>query len=287
VAGWPLGNRAALSLGFDNLGEAAEVQLGARPMPEGPLGDHFTTAETLPQILGALSSRFLKATFFVEGINADLHFDALATLSLSDHEVGYHAWCHEDWGRLTAAEQADNLARGLAAFDRFGLGTTGMRPPGGLLGAGGLEAIRAAGLAYCSPAGSGLSRRDGVAVVPFEWRHVDATCVLPPLAGVRERIAGSPDPIEPARFVEYVSGEIERLPAAGGHLNLVLHPFMVERWLGHELLGALLDRVEEAAKFEDVWVAPCGKVAAHVLADPERPAGATEFDETTWAHAGA
>ncbi len=162
-----------------------------------------------------------------------------------------------------------------------------MRPPGGLLGAGGIDAIRDAGLSYCSPAGSGLSQRDGVAVVPFEWRHVDAACVLPPLAGVREQASGSPDPVEPAKFVEQMSGEIDRLVAEGGHLSLVLHPFMVEEWLGQELLGVLLDRVEEAAKFEDVWVAPCGKVAEHVLADPERFAGPTGLDETTWADAAA
>lgn len=280
---WPLGNRAALSLSFDNLGEAAEVQLGARPMPEGPIGDHFTAVETLPKILAALTSRFLKATFFVEGVNADLYFDALLTLSLRGHEIGYHAWCHEDWAGLSAAEQADNLARGLAAFERFSLGTTGMRPPGGLLGEDGLEAIRDAGLAYCSPAGREPSHSDGLAVVPFEWRHVDAACVLPPLAAVRERMTGSPDPIEPARFVEYVGGEIDRLVAAGGHLCLVLHPFMVEQWMGHDLLGALLDRIEEAAKFEDVWVAPCGRVAEHVLAHPEQFEGATEYDATGWA----
>lgn len=280
---WPLGNRAALSLSFDNLGEAAEVQMGARPMPEGPIGNHFTAAETVPEILKALNMRFLKATFFVEGINADLYFHTVLTLALSGYEVGYHSWCHEDWGGLSAAEQADNLARGLAAFDKYSLGTTGMRPPGGRLGAGGLGAIRDAGLGYCSPAGSGPSQSGGLAVLPFEWQHVDASCVLPPLAAVRERIGGSADPLEPAEFVEHMDGEIGRLREEGGHLNVVLHPFMVEKWMGHELLGTLLDRIDEAAKFEDIWVAPCGKVAQHILANPEQFEAATEYDETSWA----
>jgi Polysaccharide deacetylase len=282
MPGWPLGNRAALSLSFDNLGEAAEAQLGARPMPEGPIGDHFTATETVPKILGELGRRFLQATFFVEGVNADLYFDLLLKLHLRGQEVAYHAWCHEDWAGLSAVEQADNLARGIPALSRFAPGVCGMRPPGGRLGEGGLGPIRHAGLGYCSPAGEGLSRSDGVAVVPFRWQHVDASCVLPPLAPARERMTGSPEPLEPARFVEYLSGEVDRLVAEGGHLCLVLHPFMVERWMGHELLGALLDRVEEAAKFEDVWVAPCAKVAEHVLDNPERFAGPTVFDETSW-----
>jgi peptidoglycan/xylan/chitin deacetylase (PgdA/CDA1 family) len=283
VADWPLGNRAALSLSFDNLGEAAEVQLGAAPMPTGPVGEHFTAREVLPALLAELERHSLEATFFVEGVNAGLYADALRTISAQGHEVGYHAWCHEDWGGLSAAEQADNLARGLEAFARLGLGTTGMRPPGGLLGDGGLDAIRAAGLRYCSPAGEGLGRDDGVAVVPFQWRHVDATCVLPPLALVREQMAGSPDPLEPGAFVEYMLGQVDRLVAGGGHLTIVLHLFMIERWLGRGLLDALLDRIELAAKHEGVWVAPCAGVAEHVLADPERFAGSASLDTTSWA----
>jgi hypothetical protein len=286
VPDWPLGSRAALSLSFDNLGEAAEVQLGAAEMPERPPGEHFTAIEVLPKILAALRARNLKATFFVEGVNADLYPAALAAMSVGGHEVGYHAWCHEEWAGLSAAEQADNLERGLDAFRRLGLGTTGMRPPGGLLGAGGLDAIRAAGLGYCSPAGEGLSQRDGLAVVPFQWRHVDATCVLPPLASVREQMTGSPDPLTSEAFVEWMKGQVDALVAGGGHLTVVLHPFMVEGWLGHDLLGALLDRVEKAAKREDVWVAPCAKVAANVLANPEQFERETVFNTHSWAAGG-
>jgi Polysaccharide deacetylase len=275
---------AALSLSFDNLGEAAEARLGATALPEGR-GEHFTALEPLPRILAALAERSLEATFFVEGVNAALYPDALREIAAAGHEVGYHAWCHEDWGGLTAAEQADNLARGLAAFERLGLATTGMRPPGGLLGGRGAGTIADAGLRYCSPAGSGTSREGDVALVPFEWRHVDAACVLPPLAPVRERIAGSPAPLEPARFVEWIGAEIDRLPGSGGHLNVVLHPFMVERWLGDELLGELLDSVA-AAGSDGVSVAPCGKVAERVLAAPRPFAGVTTLDRASWSASG-
>jgi peptidoglycan/xylan/chitin deacetylase (PgdA/CDA1 family) len=285
VAEWPLGNRAALSLSFDNLGEAAEVQLGAAPMPSGPFGEHFTVTEVLPRILTGLRSRSLEATFFVEGVNADLYPDALATIS-QGHEIGYHAWCHEEWAALSASEQADNLTRGLAAFAKLSLSTTGMRPPGGLLGAGGLGTIREAGLDYCSPAGEGLGEEGGVAMVPFQWQHVDASCVLPPFGTVRKRMAGSPDPLEPVAFVEHIEGEVDRLAHDGGHLTIVLHPFMVDRWLGDDAFGALLDRVERAAKHEDVWVVPCAKVAEHVLANRERFAGVTSFDSASWSGAG-
>ena len=286
MAEWPLGNRDALSLTFDNLGEAAEAQLGAIPMPEGPIGEHFTAREVLPALLPELRKRMLKATFFVEGINADLYPDVLAMLPPQGHEVGYHAWCHEEWAGLTEAEQVENLALGLAAFERCSLRTAGMRPPGGLLGAGGVDALHEAGLRYCSPAGEGVGVDDGFVLLPFQWQHVDATCVLPPLAPVRERMAGSPEPLEPAAFVSHLEGAIDRLASEGGYMPIVLHLAMIREWLGAELLGALLDRVERAAKFEDVWVAPCAKVAAHVLANPERFEGEATLDTVSWASGG-
>jgi peptidoglycan/xylan/chitin deacetylase (PgdA/CDA1 family) len=283
VAEWPLGNRAALTLSFDNLGEAAEVQLGATPMPEGPFGDHFTAKEVLPPLLGELRGRGLKATFFIEGVNARLYPDALATMHLQRHEVGYHAWCHEEWGELSAAEQADNLSRGLDAFRRLALDPVGMRPPGGQLGAGGTDVLAEGGLSYSSPAGAGTGIVDDFVLLPFQWRHVDASCVLPPLAAAREEMTGSRDQVEPDDFVAYLDSEIGRLVSEGGHMTIVLHLFMVSEWLGSKRLAALLDRVNLAAKHEGVWVAPGAKVAAHVLDNPEHFQGEAVLDTESWA----
>ncbi len=280
MADWPGGVGGALSLSFDNLGEAAEIELGA-VAANAPLGDHFTATRVLPSLLDALAKRNLAATFFVEGLNAELYPDALAAIAAAGHELGYHAWRHEQWGELSAAEQAENLARGLGAFRSLGLTFAGLRPPGGGLGAGGLGVLREAGLRYCSPAGEGASADGGIAVLPFQWRHVDATCVLPPLATVRERMTGSPDPLSPEAFLAYLEAEIERLASEGGYLTIVLHLFMLD-WLGAELLDTLLDRLSEASRRGDLWIAPCADVAAHVLADPESFQGGTALDPTSW-----
>jgi peptidoglycan/xylan/chitin deacetylase (PgdA/CDA1 family) len=252
---WPGGARAALSLSFDNLGEAAEIELGA-PGADAPLGEHFTATRVLPALLDTLRKRDLAATFFVEGLNTELHPDSLRAIAADGHELGYHAWRHEQWGDLPAAEQAENLARGLAAFAELGLEIVGIRPPGGQLGSGGIEVVCEAGLSYCSPAGEGAGTEDGLALLPFQWRHVDATCLLPPLAPVRQKMTG--------------------------FIAIVLHLTMLD-WLGEDRLGTLLDLLVASSRSGDLWLAPCAEVAEHVLASSGAFMGRTTLDPTSWA----
>ena len=69
---WPDGRRAAVSLTFDNLGEAAEIELGLRGADE-PRGGHWSVVCALPVVLEELAGVELPATFFVEGINAEIY----------------------------------------------------------------------------------------------------------------------------------------------------------------------------------------------------------------------
>jgi peptidoglycan/xylan/chitin deacetylase (PgdA/CDA1 family) len=280
VAEWPGGARGALSLSFDNLGEAAEIELGALAADAGR-GDHFTATRVLPSLLDSLHGRGFGATFFVEGLNAELYPDALAAIATAGHEVAYHAWRHEQWGDLTATAQAENLARGIAAFDALGLSLAGLRPPGGQLGPGGVAVLGEAGLRYCSPAGEGVGVEDGVALIPFRWDHVDASCVLPPLAPARERMAGSPDPLDPGAFLAHLEAEIERLAREGGFAAIVLHLSLLD-WLGQDRLTSLLCRLSDSVESGDLWIAPCAEVTEHVLPHPEAFQGSTTLDPTGW-----
>jgi peptidoglycan/xylan/chitin deacetylase (PgdA/CDA1 family) len=277
---WPGGARGALNLSFDNLGEAAELEMGALPA-DAPLGQHETALEVVPRLLGQLEERDLAATFFVEGLNAEIYPDLLREIDAREHEVAFHSWRHEQWAELSAAEQAANLARGVAAFEPLGLKIAGLRPPGGQFGEGGAGVLREAGLRYCSPAGAGAGFEDGVALLPFQWPHVDAACVLPPFGPAREQIAGSPDPVEPARFGAWLEAEIERLAHDGGYMAIVLHPLMLG-WLGEERLGELLDRVAAAAAGDEVWVATCAEVAEHVAAHSGRFGNGAVLDTASW-----
>jgi peptidoglycan/xylan/chitin deacetylase (PgdA/CDA1 family) len=272
------GGSGGLSLTFDNLGEAAELEAGAVPAEPGR---HFTALAAVPEILAMLAERALAATFFVEGLNAELYPELLREIAARGHEVAYHAWRHEQWGGLTTVEQAENLSRGLDAFGRLGLQVAGMRPPGGSLGTGGLGVLREAGVRYCSPAGAGAGEEDGIALLPFQWRHVDAACTLPPLTAAREQIGGSPDPVDPPAFLASLLAEIDALGERGGYVAIVLHPVMLG-WLGRERLEALLDRVASAIADEELWVGCCADAADHVLAEPVPFRNGTILDTAGW-----
>jgi peptidoglycan/xylan/chitin deacetylase (PgdA/CDA1 family) len=258
---WPGGARGALCLSFDNLG----------------VDEASSAAEALPSLLKRLGEHDLTATFFAEGVNAELDPGALQEIGAAGHEVAYHAWRHETWAELSAAEQAENLARGVEAFAELGLAIAGMRPPGGQLGRGGLDVLRKAGLSYASPAGAGAGVEDGVALLPFQWRHVDASCLLPPLGAVRGQMTGSPDPIDPGAFLAYLETEIERLSREGGFATIVLHLPLLD-WLGEPNLASLLDKLSSS----DAWLARCGQAAEHVLAHPEAFMGGATLDPISW-----
>jgi peptidoglycan/xylan/chitin deacetylase (PgdA/CDA1 family) len=273
-----LGPVGRVCLTFDNLGEAAELEGGVEVAEtEG----HFTALEAVPEILAMLAERELSATFFVEGLNTELYPELLREIDARGHEVAYHAWRHEQWGELSGAEQAENLTRGVAGFERLGLAMAGMRPPGGLLGAGGLDVLHKAGLRYCSPAGTGAGADGGIALLPFQWRHVDAACTLPGMDTAREQMCGSPEPVDPPAFVASLIGQIDELVRSGGYAAIVLHPVMLG-WLGSERLATLLGRLAAGVEQDELWVGSCADLAERVLADPASFGNGTVLDTASW-----
>jgi peptidoglycan/xylan/chitin deacetylase (PgdA/CDA1 family) len=263
VAEWPGGARGALCLSFDNLG----------------VDQASSAAQALPGLLKRLGEHDLTATFFAEGVNAELNPGALQEIGAAGHEVAYHAWRHETWDELAAAEQAENLGRGIDAFKDLGLEVNGLRPPGGQLGEGGVEILRKAGLTYASPAGEGAGVENDIALLPFQWRHVDATSMLPGLDPVRKQMTGSPDPIDPAAFLAYLTTEIDRLQTDGGFMSIVLHLPLLD-WLGEENLAAILNQLSSTKS----WVARCDQAAEHILGHPGAfTMGGVTLDSTSWA----
>jgi peptidoglycan/xylan/chitin deacetylase (PgdA/CDA1 family) len=200
---------AAVNLTFDNLGEVTALQRGE--WPEGaPLGEHWSVTRALPRILAALAEHGVAATFFVEGLNAELYPDTLREIAAAGHEVGLHGWCHEQWADLDVETERALLQRGVDAFDGLGVHPQSFRPPGGDLTPASLDLLRELGFRYVSPAGDSVSEHDGLIVRPFRWEHVDAWYFMPKFAG--------PDDVSAWRAAV----------AQARDATLVFHPFLLD-----------------------------------------------------------
>jgi peptidoglycan/xylan/chitin deacetylase (PgdA/CDA1 family) len=204
---------ARVSLTFDNLGEVTALQRGE--WPDGaPLGRHWSVTRALPRILAALADADVQATFFVEGLNAELYPDTLREIAAAGHEVGLHGWCHEPWSSLDPIEERELLERGVGALDALGLRPVSFRPPGGDLTDVSLDLLRELGFRYVSPEGETVTDAGGMEVRPFRWDLVDAWYYLPKFDG----------PDDPGALRAAVSGALAR----GGDVTLVFHPFLLD-----------------------------------------------------------
>lgn len=241
----------ALALTFDNLGEAADDERGAPPRAE----PHPSVTDVLPWLLAALDERGLRATFFVEGINAQRYPDALRAIVARGHEIGCHAWRHERWDGLGPEAEARTLERALRALRALELDVRAFRPPGGELNAGTPALLRAHGIDWCSPRGTHAERRpDGLAILPFAWPLVDAYHRQEHFAALREAQGDAPAPLDPAATAARLEAELARaeLPTC-----LILHPFLAADAGGAAALRHVLDVVARL----DVAVGPGGPIA--------------------------
>jgi peptidoglycan/xylan/chitin deacetylase (PgdA/CDA1 family) len=235
-----LRHHAGTGLSFDNLGEVTALARGEWPAGR-PLGEHWSVTRALPRLLALLAEIGLRATFFVEGLNAALYPDALRELDAAGHEVGFHGWEHEPWGALDAARERELFERGVERLDALGLRPVGFRPPGGELTDATIPLLRELGFEYCSPEGEEAELRDGIAVLPFRWQLVDAWYYLPTFDG----------PPSPAALRKAVMSALD----AGGYVTLLFHPFLTEPEERFDVLRDVLERARDAVPLRELSAA--------------------------------
>jgi peptidoglycan/xylan/chitin deacetylase (PgdA/CDA1 family) len=271
--------RAAVSVTFDNLGEAADLERGLWPESK-PLGRHFSATRILPRILGLLDELGLQATFFVEGLNAELYPEALIEIADSGHELGYHGWRHEYWPNLSPSQETRLLERGVDRMDELGVRPHGFRPPGGRLTPSSPGLLDEFGFTHCSPAGLGIGFLGNLVVLPFEWRLIDAYYYLTRFGDLRKRATGSSEPTSPARFRETLSSALQSVVRDGGHLTLLFHPFLEEQEDRFEIMRGALEELRALAQDGLVWCAPYRDVASWVRERPGAFGNRLQLDPT-------
>jgi peptidoglycan/xylan/chitin deacetylase (PgdA/CDA1 family) len=250
----------ALLLTFDNLGEAADLERDVTP--PAAIGEHPSVTVALPAILELLRALALPATFFVEGINAQLYPEALRSIVAGGHEIGLHAWRHERWSDLAPPEEDELLRRSVDAFARLGVAVEGFRPPGGEIGPRTMRKLAAHGLSWCSPVGSRACRSEGVAVLPFRWPLVDAYHRMESFADLRESLGDAAAARSASATADALLAELRA--GSDGPTVVILHPFLLVDEAERAAAERVLRWIAEQVAAGERWVATGRELAQRV-----------------------
>ncbi|KAF2152685.1 glycoside hydrolase/deacetylase [Myriangium duriaei CBS 260.36] len=277
---WPHSAPACISITMDNLAEAADLHRGIHP-PSTPLGQH-PSLSCLPRLLSALAQRDLPATYFVEGWNNAHYPHILKQVIDKGHEVGFHAWQHEVWKNLDAETELGNLDRSVKDLEKeVGIGYKGFRPPGGGVTERTLGLLKERGFSYISPAAERCAVVDGVAVVPFQWRDIDAYFYMESTKALRVGRGEGESPITPEEMGRRLKGRIDEVIRDGGYLALLFHPFLTIDKDRLRVAEEVLDYVKKKEQ-AGVWVARCRDVAEWVLGHEEEFGADPGWDNAEW-----
>ena len=289
------------------MGEAADLTRGLWPS-DIPIGNHHSVTRVLPRFLSLASQNNLKATYFAESWNVEHYPSALCSLVSEGHEVAWHAFRHEAWGKLSPDEEEDNTRRSFEAvksMEKDGVEKyRGFRPPGGLLTPRSLELLRRYGVRYVSPAGSevaivrdseapnlknpegakGDDKEEPITVLPFKWQGVDAFYYMKEFAGLR-KLKGEQEPERartPAELKERLLAEIEDAVSRGGFLAILFHPFLNDDEERLQVMGEVLQEVARRRDKGEIWVARAEEVDEWVRAHEEAFEGDPGWDLASW-----
>src|SRR5215472_4581185 len=150
---WPNGARCAVSLSFDNFGEAFDLLRYGHA--GGAMADGvYATRRGIERILDLMDRYHIPATFFLEGWNVRKYSGFAREIAERGHEVAAHGWMHEQWSTLPPDTERDLIARTTAALtEAIGRAPRGWRAPSGLTTTQTVKLLHDAGYAYDSSFG--------------------------------------------------------------------------------------------------------------------------------------
>jgi len=277
---WPEGYSSAAAFTFDVDAESALLWGAPENADRMSVMSHqaYGPLVGVPRLLALLESHRIRSTFFVPGYTAHRYPGVVRDIVAAGHEVAHHGYLHEQPTGVTAAEEADNLDRGLDALEEVaGVRPTGYRAPMWDLSwrSPGLLADR--GFLYDSslmdadvPYELDVDGQRSIVEIPIQWALDDweQYCFIPDVTG-----SGLIE--TPAKARELWQAEFEALRAIGGCWVLTNHPFLSGRPSRAAALDQLMTHVTDCS---DVWVASLGEIATHTRALALRPRSITRPD---------
>jgi len=256
---WPDGARYAATISFDF--DAEEVWIGEDPANAGRPGvlsqGSYGPKVAIPLLLDLLRRHEVTATFFICGGDADRHPDCVREILAAGHEVGHHGYTHRSPTALTAAEEEDELIKGLESLRRLGADVIGYRSPSWDFSPHTLALLAKHGFEYSSNLMDDIRpyrHAGGVVEVPVSWLLDDAPHFW---------FAGDTW-TKTIRTVDEVytlwSDELDGIAELGAHYMLTMHPQFIGRPSRLKLLHHLLHDMRESG----AWIAPARDVARRV-----------------------
>ena len=132
------------------------------------------------------------------------------------------------------------------------------------------DLLRRHEMRYISPLGKGVAIEGGLAVLPFDWRGVDAFYYM---EGDRfesiRRSYGESEPaavLPPSRFRDFLEEDFLAVVREGDYRSVLFHPFLQTSEDKFAVLDGFLDQL---VRNPDIWCAPCDEVARWVQDHPE------------------
>ncbi|HLI58680.1 MAG TPA: polysaccharide deacetylase [Solirubrobacteraceae bacterium] len=263
-----LGDDAALAvLTFDVDAESPILAQGMRYAENASVMTHqaYGPLVGVPRILALLAEYELPATFFVPGLTAERHPQAVERILEAGHEVGHHTHTHRPAVSLTASEERADFERALAALDRFGVRPAGHRAAGWEASWRTPELVAEYGLRYDASLFDDdrpyrLRTTQGEVIeLPGHWSLDDW-----------EQYAYLPDPnigqilAAPSKAVDMWIAELDAMRRHGCLFMLACHPFLSGRPSRIEALRAV---IEHALSAGDVGFAEARVAAERAAAD--------------------
>jgi len=258
---WPGGARCAVTLTFDNMSEANEVDRHGHGLGQYAEGA-YAPRVGLWRILDMLGRCRVPATFFIEGWSAERYPEAVKAIIERGHEVGAHGYMHEEWDALAPdieqmlIEKTTAILRGLT-----GVAPRGWRSPAAVMTPVTAELLASFDYRYTSD----FTDRDlpyimeGGALVqlPFAWVLDDF------IYYAHSR------PIRPVReVIEIWTEEFDATYAEGGYFNLCCHPRLSGRAARVKALEQFVRSMQDRP---GVWFARCEEVAQWCREGSARP----------------